>query len=256
MSTETTTQTIGVWPALRYRDARAAIDFLTHAFGFQAVAVYEDGDLVVHAELRWPRGGGVMLGSARDDAASRDGFTPRLGVIYAVTGDADALHDHAAAAGAEIVVALHDTDYGSRDFTARDPEGVRWSFGTYAGHEPPAPDGDPATLERDGWEALSTDGQAARAFYDRTLDDACTMLLPGGLTLDDRAAILDAMSGAPWSRYELEDIACDRPTPDTAVVRYGVVAERDRDAYSARIASLYVRRGDAWRLAFHQQTPR
>ena len=26
-----------------------------------------------------------------------------------------------------------DTDYGSHDFAARDPEGNRWSFGTYRG---------------------------------------------------------------------------------------------------------------------------
>jgi uncharacterized glyoxalase superfamily protein PhnB len=135
MSTETSiTPIVGVWPALRYRDARAAIDFLTGAFGFEPAVVYEEGDLVLHAELRWPRGGGIMLGSARDDAAARDGFTPGLGVVYVVADDVDALHDRAAAAGAEIVVGLHDTDYGSRDFTARDPEGVRWSFGTYAGH--------------------------------------------------------------------------------------------------------------------------
>lgn len=136
MSTETTPQTVGVWPALRYRDAHAAIAFLTSAFGFRAAVVYEDGDAVMHAELRWPHGGGVMLGSARDDEAARNGFTPGMGVIYVVADDVDALHDRALAAGAEIVVDLHDTDYGSRDFTARDPEGVRWSFGTYAGHTP------------------------------------------------------------------------------------------------------------------------
>ena len=28
---------------------------------------------------------------------------------------------------------LHDTDYGSRDFAVRDPEGDRWSIGTYRG---------------------------------------------------------------------------------------------------------------------------
>jgi len=28
---------------------------------------------------------------------------------------------------------LHDTDYGPRDFAVRDPEGYRWSFGTYRG---------------------------------------------------------------------------------------------------------------------------
>ena len=39
----------------------------------------------------------------------------------------------ARAAGAEIITEPHDTDYGSRDFAARDPEGNRWSFGTYRG---------------------------------------------------------------------------------------------------------------------------
>jgi uncharacterized glyoxalase superfamily protein PhnB len=37
------------------------------------------------------------------------------------------------AAGAEVVQPLHDTDYGSRDFAVRDPEGNLWSFGTYPG---------------------------------------------------------------------------------------------------------------------------
>ena len=32
-----------------------------------------------------------------------------------------------------ITAEPHDTDYGSRDFSARDPEGNRWSFGTYRG---------------------------------------------------------------------------------------------------------------------------
>ncbi len=36
-------------------------------------------------------------------------------------------------AGAEVVLPLKDEDYGSRGFTVRDPEGNRWSFGTYAG---------------------------------------------------------------------------------------------------------------------------
>ena len=35
------------------------------------------------------------------------------------------------AAGATIERELTDQDYGSREFTARDPEGNLWSFGTY-----------------------------------------------------------------------------------------------------------------------------
>jgi uncharacterized glyoxalase superfamily protein PhnB len=50
-----------------------------------------------------------------------------------VADDIDALHARAAAAGAEIIRKPYDTDYGSRDFAARDPEGNRWSFGTYRG---------------------------------------------------------------------------------------------------------------------------
>ena len=36
-----------------------------------------------------------------------------------------------AAEVAEIERELQDTDYGSREYSARDPEGNRWSFGTY-----------------------------------------------------------------------------------------------------------------------------
>ena len=54
-----------VWPTLRARDARALIGFLVDAFGFEETAVNGDRDRVHHAELAWPFGGGVMLGSAR-----------------------------------------------------------------------------------------------------------------------------------------------------------------------------------------------
>ena len=52
---------------------------------------------------------------------------------YVVTDDPDGLFARACAAGAEILAGLHETDYGSRDFAVRDPEGNRWSFGTYRG---------------------------------------------------------------------------------------------------------------------------
>ena len=128
-----TERTATVWPALRYRDARAAIRFLVDAFGFEEVASYAGADdsIVVHAELRWPEGGGVMLGSDRDD--SDIGAPPGVGSIYVVSSDPDRLYARAQAAGAEVVREIRDEDYGSRGFSARDPEGVYWSFGTYAG---------------------------------------------------------------------------------------------------------------------------
>jgi hypothetical protein len=111
-------------------------------------------------------------------------------------------------------------------------------------------------LEREGWDALSSDGETARAFYDRVLDARPLMLLPGGMVLDDRAVILQSMSGAPWSRYELAGERCLQLTPDSALVTYAAVAERGGTEYSALISSLYVRREHGWKLAFHQQTPR
>ena len=123
-----------VWPTLRARDARALIKFLVDAFGFEETVVYGEGDTVDHAQLSWPPGGGVMLGSVRPDAET-DGWPVPPGSFgaYVVTDDPDAVFARAAAAGAEVISGLHETDYGSRDFAVRDPEGNRWSFGTYRG---------------------------------------------------------------------------------------------------------------------------
>ena len=122
-----------VWPTLRARDARGLIRFLVDAFGFEDTAVYGDGDQVHHAQLSWPLGGGVMLGSVRGGDDDPWPIRPGTTGCYVVCDDPDALHDRAVAAGAQILTPLHDTDYGSREFTARDPEGNRWSFGTYRG---------------------------------------------------------------------------------------------------------------------------
>jgi uncharacterized glyoxalase superfamily protein PhnB len=122
-----------VWPTLRARDARGLIRFLVEALGFEETVVYGEGDTVHHAELAWPPGGGIMLGSARPDNPS--GVTgPGAFSAYVVTPDLDALHARAVARGAKITQEPYDTDYGSRDFAIEDPEGNHWSFGTYRGH--------------------------------------------------------------------------------------------------------------------------
>ncbi|MGY1916828.1 VOC family protein [Blastococcus sp. SYSU DS0973] len=127
-----------VWPAFRARDARALIRFLVDAFGFEETAVYGEGDRVDHAQLDWPEGGGVMLGSAREDPDDPWPARPGTAACYVVTADPDGLHTRARAAGAEIVRAPYTTDHGSRDVEVRDPEGNLWQFGTYRG-EPRRP---------------------------------------------------------------------------------------------------------------------
>jgi len=122
-----------VWPTLHARDARALIRFLVDAFGFEETVVYGDGDVVEHAQLSWPQGGGVMLGSARERPDDPWPLRPGSFGAYVVTDEPDALRDRAVAAGAQLVQDIEETDYGSRGFAVRDPEGNRWSFGTYRG---------------------------------------------------------------------------------------------------------------------------
>ena len=126
--------TTSVWPVLSYRDAPAGIAFLNTAFGFAEQTVYardDDASVIEHAELGWPLGGGVMLGSAGKDDSAFGRRRPGNDSVYLVCDDPDDLFARATAAGAEVVRGLRDEDYGSRGFTVRDPEGNLWSFGTY-----------------------------------------------------------------------------------------------------------------------------
>jgi len=117
------------FPALRYRDARAALAWLAEAFGFEPLEVDEAPDGTIgHAEMRLGEDV-VMLGS--EDGSGDFGSHAGQGWVYVAVNDPDALYERATGAGAEVVRKLEDTDYGSRDFSVHDPEGNLWSFGTY-----------------------------------------------------------------------------------------------------------------------------
>lgn len=141
--TQTTTQTQTaatraptVWATFQADDAPAMIDFLVDVVGFRRTCVYTDGDLVSHAQLDWPEGGGVMLGSRRPGS----GVAPGLASIYVVTDRVDEVHARVGgAAGATITRSIEDTDYGNHEFVMTDPEGNFWSFGTYRGEPAPPP---------------------------------------------------------------------------------------------------------------------
>ena len=120
-----------VWPTLQAHDAPALIDFLVETLGFVRTAVYEDGGAVAHAQLDWPEGGGIMLGSHKPGGEwSRE---PGTFGGYVVTDHVDDLYARAKGAGATVVRELADQDYGNREFTISDPEGNLWSFGPYRG---------------------------------------------------------------------------------------------------------------------------
>ena len=81
-------------------------------------------------------------------------------------------------------------------------------------------------LERESWEALTTKGAAA-PFYERALAEQIVMLMPGGMVIDDRQTVIDAMSGDPWDEYELLSDVRVLPLGDwAAVVHYRARARR------------------------------
>ncbi|HEX8104993.1 MAG TPA: VOC family protein [Solirubrobacteraceae bacterium] len=118
-----------VFPCLTFRDAKASIEWLERALGAERVAVYEDDDgHVHHAEVRIGRST-IMAG---DERAGSRATPPGVSVVYVVVDDADAAYERARAAGADVTAPV-DQDYGSRDVTVTDPDGNRWSLGTYRG---------------------------------------------------------------------------------------------------------------------------
>ncbi|MEM9756482.1 MAG: VOC family protein [Pseudomonadota bacterium] len=120
-------------PYLSYVDAKAAMAFLADAFGFETViaADGEDGRLL-HGEMRLGPGM-VLIGTV-------DAGVPRQSPgIYAVIDDVDAHFGRAFAAGAEVVFPPEATEWGTRRYRVRDPEGHEWTFGSYQPQtEPPA----------------------------------------------------------------------------------------------------------------------
>jgi uncharacterized glyoxalase superfamily protein PhnB len=125
-----------VWPALNYVDALAAIRFLVDVLGFVRTAVHSQDsapEVVVHAELRWPEGGGVMLGTADRHDNEFSQMATGCASVYVVTDDPLPIHARCLAAGATFVRELREEDYGSLGFSVRDQEGNIWSFGTYRG---------------------------------------------------------------------------------------------------------------------------
>jgi uncharacterized glyoxalase superfamily protein PhnB len=114
-------QTPNVYPYMRFADAEAALEWLSVTFGFAQREVYRnDEGTIHHAEISL--GPGIVMFGQGDPASHG---------IYVAVEDADAHYERAKAAGAEITREIEDTDYGSREYTARDLESHEWSFGTY-----------------------------------------------------------------------------------------------------------------------------
>jgi uncharacterized glyoxalase superfamily protein PhnB len=127
-----------VIPGLRYRNAKAMIDWLCEVFGFEKQAVHAGpGDIVMHAQLTFGNGM-IMIGSVNsatpsskllrqpDEIGGAETQAP-----YLVVSDIDAIYARAKRAGARMVMDLEEKEFGGKAFTCTDPEGHLWHVGTY-----------------------------------------------------------------------------------------------------------------------------
>jgi PhnB protein len=116
-------------PQLRVRNAPAAIDFYTRAFGARELMRFVAGGRVAHAEL--------LIGQSLiviGEEAPEYGFPSpeRLGgspvVMQLLVDDADASVAQAVAAGARLISPVADQFYGDRTGRVSDPFGYSWTI--------------------------------------------------------------------------------------------------------------------------------
>jgi uncharacterized glyoxalase superfamily protein PhnB len=118
-----------VYPSLTYRDVEAALEFLERAFGFDPEDVGRDNQGAIrHAALRHGQGLVLLQPDVPDEL---HGSHLGQGWVYVDVTNVDAHFERARAAGAEVLGEPHEALGGTvRGYSARDPEGNLWSFGT------------------------------------------------------------------------------------------------------------------------------
>ncbi len=111
-------------------------------------------------------------------------------------------------------------------------------------------------IERTLWE------NDARVYHDTYVPDA-VLIFPGVGRIDRETAIAaiqkENAEGRAWAQVHFDDAVGRWLTTDVAVlVSYCATARWNYEAVVSQTlcATVYVRQGEAWRVAFHQQTPK
>jgi uncharacterized glyoxalase superfamily protein PhnB len=122
-----------VFPYLRTRDGKAAIDFYKRAFGaVEQFRLTEPSGRIGHAELKF--GSATVMVSDEYPEYGIHGpqaSTPTGFAIHLHVDDVDALTRRAAAAGATVLMEPADQFYGERAARLRDPFGHEWLLGQH-----------------------------------------------------------------------------------------------------------------------------
>jgi uncharacterized glyoxalase superfamily protein PhnB len=120
--------------AVSYRDPKAAVQWLSEAFGFEVTMAIEgppESPEMCHYEMSCQGQGRIMLGGQWDDWVSSPagvGGRNTQTVHVQLSDGLDGHCERARAAGATIAAEPDDQFYGDRTYRAIDPEGHRWTF--------------------------------------------------------------------------------------------------------------------------------
>jgi uncharacterized glyoxalase superfamily protein PhnB len=116
--------TATVIPVLVYPDVRAAVAWLSDAFGFvERVRVGEDH----RSQMRVGDDGAVIVADVRGEQQPPVGGTVTH-VIKVRVADVDAQCERARSHGAPVLQEPTEYEYGERECTVEDPAGHRWQF--------------------------------------------------------------------------------------------------------------------------------
>ncbi|MBX2897969.1 MAG: VOC family protein [Cyclobacteriaceae bacterium] len=125
-----------ITPGLLYHNASEMIEWLCLTFGFHKKLVIPDNNgKILHAHLVF-NNGGIMLSSAENYNHPHLCKSPKqTGAstveIIVVVNNIDEHYNFAKRNGANIVIPLEDKPYGGKGYSAKDPEGYTWAFGSY-----------------------------------------------------------------------------------------------------------------------------
>lgn len=113
-----------VIPVLVYPDVRAAVEWLTAAFGFrERVRIGEDH----RSQLQIGVDGAVMIADTRGEQhPPRAGWVTHL--VKVRVADVDAQFERARSRGAGVLQEPTDFEYGERECTVADLADHRWQF--------------------------------------------------------------------------------------------------------------------------------
>lgn len=124
-------------PSIKYRNSKAALEWLCESFGFEKHLVVEgEDDRIEHAQLNIGDAM-IMIGSADSGTYGKNFKTPdeldgiNTQAPYLIISDVDSHYDKAVANNAEIILPLKAEEYGGKSYTCRDLEGNIWTFGSY-----------------------------------------------------------------------------------------------------------------------------